>query len=562
MSRTTKWIIFASFFAFSSCTDLVAVYKHDVLLLRDVDKISSGSPPVGWESHVLKVPKPFSYPVGLTYDPKGRRLFVAEAVHEDSKIFSLDLDGDYVVKDMKSVVRTTNTTIMEGLTYDPRTEHLYWTDSYNHGVYKTLVSKEQKENPAPEPAHMFGGVIEPRGIAIDYCNELMYWSERDASGKVPSSIEVCDLHGPSHTVLMQDEEKKVKIFYQGLTYDIQGGKLLWAETIGDDFEKSYCRIVSYEFGQTLPEREVLVSLENCYPFSLTTDENFIYWADWGQQGIMRASRKNPNDVVKLAHTPQIESKYGEHHGVYGLAILGGLADDSLQEACKGKINPQRQSVEKDDSAIFNPPTLRKEIDTKQKSEIENSEQISQLENSEDVSSDGQKIGQSLGHLNEHQPEESQELALLTTGSTEKLLMQSHMCTENQLLIVVIVLGFFCIMFFLSTLALVYKLWFRHKSESSCKELPVTVSERVLPHQPKRFGPKVRPVGKGASCSGAGHDGVSINIEDCCQMTLCDTPCYTTIKKEGRGYNVKNLCTKPGADDKKGLLDDMDDLSNL
>lgn len=560
MASTTKWILFVALFALSSCTDLVAVYKHDILLLRDVDKIPLGSPPVSWESYVLKVPKPFSYPVGLTYDPKGRRLFVAEAIHEDSKIFSLNLDEDYIVKNMQSVVRTTNNTIMEGLTYDPRTEHLYWTDSYNHGVYKTLVSSEQKENPAPkpEPAHMFGNVIEPRGIAIDYCNELMYWSERDASGNVPSSIEVCDLQGPTHTVLMQDKDQKVKIFYQGLTYDIRGGKLLWAETVGDDVEQSYCRIISYEFGQTLPEREVLVSLENCYPFSLTTDENFIYWADWGQQGIMRASRKNPDDVVKLVHTPQIDSKYGEHHGVYGLAILGGLTDDSIQEACKGKINSQRKANEKEvDSGVFTPPTVlehtKEEFDSEQKSHIKNSE---------NNKSDRQMEGKSEGHFSEdHQEAEG---GLFTTDTTQQLMMQSHMCSENQLLIIVIVLGLFCIIFFLSTLALVYKLWFQRKVTRVRKELPVTVSERAieaLPHQPKRFGPKIRPDLRGGACN-AEHDGVSINIEDCCQMTLCDTPCYTTIKKEGRGYKVKSMCNKPKTDDKKGLLDDMDDLSNL
>lgn len=50
-----------------------------------------------------------------------------------------------------------------------------------------------------------------------------------------------------------------------------------------------------------------------------------------------------------------------------------------------------------------------------------------------------------------------------------------------------------------------------------------------PRQVKRFGPK-KHVASGnksghsesATCSGLANDGVSINIEDCCQMTLCET----------------------------------------
>lgn len=49
-----------------------------------------------------------------------------------------------------------------------------------------------------------------------------------------------------------------------------------------------------------------------------------------------------------------------------------------------------------------------------------------------------------------------------------------------------------------------------------------------PRQVKRFGPKKSVSGNksghsgSATCSGLGNDGVSINIEDCCQMTLCET----------------------------------------
>ena len=51
----------------------------------------------------------------------------------------------------------------------------------------------------------------------------------------------------------------------------------------------------------------------------------------------------------------------------------------------------------------------------------------------------------------------------------------------------------------------------------------------IPRKVKRFGPKKsfvarnksRPSGS-STCSDLANDGVNINIEDCCQMTLCET----------------------------------------
>lgn len=98
--------------------------------------------------------------------------------------------------------------------------------------------------------------------------------------------------------------------------------------------------------------EELISLENCYPFSLTSDEKYIYWADWGRQGIMRASLTDPSDIVKLVHTPRITSAEEEHFGVYGLAKL--IRENSTNEnSCKGKDelqshedNPHQEAEDK------------------------------------------------------------------------------------------------------------------------------------------------------------------------------------------------------------------------
>lgn len=487
-------LIFLSALSSALATDLVAVYKHDVLLLRDVDTMSlPDGVPMNWESLVLNISQPLSHPIGLTYDPEDHRLFVAEAVHQDTRIFSLFLTPNYTVERIQPVLKTRKTTIMEALSYDPRTRQLYWTDSYNHGVYKTFIPSEKKENPLPQPesAYMFDNVIEPRGIAIDYCNEQVFWSERDGSGTIPSSIEMCDLQGSLHTIVQQGDEEEVKIFYQGLTYDIMSGKLLWAETIGDKAAKSYCRIISYEFGQGAPQQEVLVSLENCYPFSLITDENYIYWADWGRKGIMRASRKDPNNVVKLVHTPDTDSEYGEHHGVYGLAILNGLTDDSIKEVCKGKSNPARKVNKDQEDRPVSPKFLKSsshvidevvtDVEPKEKQSpmekeefVQEATQSSHIDDKEKSIQGNQeiKLSQSYSNIETNPGDQSSE-----SGYTQKQLMKTHVCSENQLLIVIIVLAVFCVIFMSSTLILIFKHWCRRKSRNYKSQVATSIANK-------------------------------------------------------------------------------------
>lgn len=75
----------------------------------------------------------------------------------------------------------------------------------------------------------------------------------------------------------------------------------------------------------------------------------------------------------------------------------------------------------------------------------------------------------------------------------------------------------------------------------------------LPRQVKRFGPK-KPVVSGnksghsgsATCSGLANDGVSINIEDCCQMTLCETVSLLFSTRHHLLFQVSLLVTKKSA----------------
>nr|XP_053629691.1 uncharacterized protein LOC128686685 [Cherax quadricarinatus] len=93
------------------------------------------------------------------------------------------------------------------------------------------------------------------------------------------------------------------------------------------------------------------------------------------------------------------------------------------------------------------------------------------------------------------------------------------CNEAQLLWVIIVLGVLCTIFMFSTALLLVKLFYQRKP-SIHKQVPAHTPRKV-----KRFGPKKQygSGNKSSPCSElSSNDGVSINIEDCCQMTMCET----------------------------------------
>ncbi|XP_042873432.1 protein cueball-like isoform X2 [Penaeus japonicus] len=584
-------VFFLTVLSLAASTDLAAVYQYSVLLVRDADKATPTSP-APWENVTLQLTDDLCYPVGVTHDPKNNRLFVSDAFQCHAHIISLSLDEEH---EIHTVVDGDGTAVIEGLSYDPRKDLLYWTDTTAHNIYKLPVPADLKDaSPSkPKQVHDFGGVVKPRGIAVDYCNEMMYWAERGESGKVPSTIKMCDLEGTKHTIVHQSNED---VFYQDLTYDATSGQLIWAETTSDEYSKSSCRIVS-----SGPSGErVLVSRDQCYPFSLTTDGSYVYWADWTQEGIMRASLTDPEDVVKLVHAPDFQSEFGKHFGVFGVVALNTPDADSIDEFCKGKMKPKLQKEEpsdlKEDVKTEAKPTattaadetLEDEADygtTRVAYHVEAEGETTVQPDVEILGVDGEKLHFKSDHSQMSHPgagdddnakPEIKEEEYIKTNSPPAVIsgdstryfenseqkspadyLRAQVYSEKQLyIIVIVILAVCCALFFCTTLGLSVKILFLRRTDLPKGELPTTLPSKGTPtkrpRQPKRFGPPKKAGFTAVStCSRQpGDDGVHINIEDCCQMTLCETPCYTTVKKEGKGYIV-------GKEDKKGLLDNYD-----
>ncbi|XP_037776508.1 protein cueball-like isoform X2 [Penaeus monodon] len=584
--------LFLTVLSLATATDLAAVYQYSLLHIRDADKVVPTSP-IPWKNVTLQLPHDLCYPVGVAHDPKNNRLFVSDAIQCHAHIVSVSLDEEH---EIHSVVDGDGVLVVEGLSYNPRRDQLYWTDTTTHNIYKVHVPADLDDDlpPEPRPVNDFGSIVNPRGIAVDYCNEILYWADRGESGEVPSSIKMYDLEGTKHTIVHQAKEGQ-DVFYQDLTYDAETGQIIWAETTTDSHENSSCRIISSgESGE-----RVLVSREQCYPFSLTTDGNYVYWSDFSQNGIMRVSLSDPEDVVMLVHTPGFKNNHGTYYGAYGIVALNGPSGDSIEDFCKERMKPKLQKEEpndlKEDIRLEEKPEFAAVMDEtlvdegdrattkvayhvevqggettvlpdveilnadEEKMHFEESQHLTQISHA-DPSDDAKTEPETeqKEYINSNSPPvlKTEGSTVYSQNSEEKSptdYFRAQVYSEKQLyIIVIVILAVCCALFFCTTLGLSVKILFLRRADLPKGELPTTIPTKGTPakkpRQPKRFGPPKKAGFTAVStCSRQADDGVHINIEDCCQMTLCETPCYTTVKKEGKGY-------KAGKEDKKSLLE--------
>ncbi|KAB7500036.1 hypothetical protein Anas_03551 [Armadillidium nasatum] len=299
---------------------------------------------------------------------------------------------------------------------------------------------------------------------------------------------------------------------QGLSYNFQNNELVWAETFGDDERNSSCNIVQKYLHNN--EENVIGSFENCYPFAITSDYGYVYWSDWGRNGIMRLSKDNVSEnLIKLFSTPPLETDEGHHNGAFGITNLGKLSSAKIKEVC---------------------------LERYPKNKTGNSQNVN--------------VRQS--NVSEEQRGNSTDNQ---SASYNDKFDFNYLKKIHKMKIIIIFLVCSCSFLFFVTLFLII----RNLMNSRCMDgirkcCANTIGKRISSSPVKskthrRYKPKM--ISRRGSLCAKENDGVKIDIEDCCQMTLCETPCFTTIKKEGKGYKAP----KKSSQDKEKLLCDLENI---
>ncbi|KAJ9597693.1 hypothetical protein L9F63_011447 [Diploptera punctata] len=196
----------------------------------------------------------------LAYNPVKDSLFVSDDTNKNYSIFTLNLRGSN--KDLFHLlkVRNGNSTVRD-IAYDVESDTLYWTSE--NAIY--WYNKTMK-NKMGEILIQLDEKDIPHGITLDRCRGYIYWTNRY---HINPSIERASLDGSNREVVVNKELFRPL----GIAVDEPAGKLYWS----NDKEGIYYDIRRADLnGKNI---EVLLESKHHDPVDLAIGPHEIYWTD-------------------------------------------------------------------------------------------------------------------------------------------------------------------------------------------------------------------------------------------------------------------------------------------
>ncbi|XP_076154846.1 low-density lipoprotein receptor-related protein 2 [Alosa pseudoharengus] len=161
----------------------------------------------------------------------------------------------------------------EGLAYDWVHKRLYFTDYSNRSVQAIGIDGQNRT--------FIAHANRPRAIIVDPCYGYLYWTDWGS----PAKIERATIGGNFRTPLINTSLSQPN----GLSIDYEERLLYWSDGTLDKIERS---------SLTGENREVIVGFAQ-YPFAVTVYQQDIYWTDWNDRALYRASKDDGSGAVVL-----------------------------------------------------------------------------------------------------------------------------------------------------------------------------------------------------------------------------------------------------------------------
>lgn len=231
---------------------------------------------------------------------------------QGQKIGALPLDGTRLNANGSKTLLTLHGSIVVGIAYDCRENHVYWTDLSARTINRASMQ------PGAEPEILIGSnLVSPEGLAVDPQRRRMFWvdsspdlietSNLDGTGRrtlfdtdlvnpraiivVPSSgtlywtdwnreapkIETATVEGQSRRVVVSDGIG----LPNALTYDSSTGQVCWADAGTKRLE---C------INPDGSGRKVIHPNLN-YPFSMVYYRQHFYYTDWRRDGVIVVNKE-------------------------------------------------------------------------------------------------------------------------------------------------------------------------------------------------------------------------------------------------------------------------------
>lgn len=220
-----------------------------------------------------------------------KNLFIVGNRHNDNDtIYVLDPSSMQlvpVVEDLKDDI--------QGIAVDPLAEMVYWTDATNKSInYKLLnILNENRSFESNQYDTLFDFQDQkPQDLAIDSCKRMIYWT--NANTNTPT-IEKATIMGTHRKVLVTDVITPTAIVIDQLEQ-----RLYWTDMMAG----IYYRIESIDLNGH--DRRLHIEGTHQKPFGLTVDRDYVYWTDINDNALWRMpkySSEAPEHIHTFTRQP-------------------------------------------------------------------------------------------------------------------------------------------------------------------------------------------------------------------------------------------------------------------
>jgi len=478
---------------------------------------------------------------------------------------SLDARGPAVYRIGKlghTLIATGNATniYFEDIALDPDSRMLYLTSK----AEGSLMRVEAKEGAKLE-LFLTKESSRPSGIAIDPCSRRIFWTDSSRNSPAifscpPSSSSTSSSSSPNCSQIISSKLAKPR----ALAVDPIGRRLFWSDTYRGTFTISS----SWLDGTG---REVVVKGKGQEPFGLAVHGHHVYWTDWTTYSVWRVTKdglqssperlksfssSKPHSLAIVPPKPlkcrsqalsltsptsSLPSPSSTPSSLLGTTALvaaemdegvqdGGSEEGACHNFCLGQNAScfLRESGQAECECPESRTGSRCEVDPCSNFCLPHSTACRVVEGAPECFCPAGWSGDRC----QLQPDSSdRDVVPLLNVSVAGL----------NILVVSLAVTSAVLLLLLAALALVlFKL----------KQRPRIVRKRFI----STTSPSLPSAN---SCGGADSgDGVRLDIEDCCNMTLCDTPCFEPPTRAPK----KSAAGRRGCQDKRSLLANQDDDS--
>ncbi|KAB0796179.1 hypothetical protein PPYR_10240 [Photinus pyralis] len=222
----------------------------------------------------------FSHLKALTFDDIRHQFVVSDVDQHNDTIYSVQLTRETDI----TPILTNLPDDVQGLAIDPTTDILYWTDTLNRTI--NYVSLQ-------DPSHESKVLLQfddqsPQDVAIDVCSRYIYWTNSEVDRP---SIERASLDGQNREVVIS----KDLFIPTGIAVDHHTQRIFW----GDKREGIYYRIESAKFDGSA--REVVFEGTHQKPIGVAVDANAVYWTDVNNRALWKKHKNIDHEPLKLRH---------------------------------------------------------------------------------------------------------------------------------------------------------------------------------------------------------------------------------------------------------------------